>query len=234
MVWKLMMGEIYFVKFIINPEEDDSDPGVILGRSFLRLAHGVVDFGNMKYNAELDGKTVKEEEGAVKRIKGEALKEKDDPGAFVFPIRKYAALQRRTHDGEARSSRSKRPRQHEIVEEVLLLQVYHEFLLWKGCSRDYNLDDMLRIRLHEAGLDEEIFTSVAWLRAFNINEPIYAKLCHEFIPLMSLMKGSIAGVPRVGISKPPRASLQDLYDRMGRMEIRQEAIEHMEYRQSYH
>ncbi|GKB37303.1 hypothetical protein Tco_0882245 [Tanacetum coccineum] len=42
------------------------------------------------------------------------------------------------------------------------------------------------------------------------------------------------GVPRVGISKPPRASMQDLYDRMGRMEIRQEAIERMEYRQSYH
>ncbi|GJR04399.1 hypothetical protein Tco_0527383 [Tanacetum coccineum] len=30
------------------------------------------------------------------------------------------------------------------------------------------------------------------------------------------------------------ASMQDLYDRMGRMEIRQEAIERMEYRQSYH
>nr|GEZ95006.1 hypothetical protein [Tanacetum cinerariifolium] len=29
---------------------------------------------------------VKEEEEAVKRIKGEALKEKDDPGAFIFPI----------------------------------------------------------------------------------------------------------------------------------------------------
>ncbi|GKB18767.1 hypothetical protein Tco_0852690 [Tanacetum coccineum] len=28
--------------------------------------------------------------------------------------------------------------------------------------------------------------------------------------------------------------MQDLYDRMGRMEIRQEAIERMEYRQSYH
>ncbi|GKD85407.1 hypothetical protein Tco_1356561, partial [Tanacetum coccineum] len=26
----------------------------------------------------------------------------------------------------------------------------------------------------------------------------------------------------------------DLYDKMGRMEIRQEAIERMEYRQSYH
>ncbi|GKE92722.1 hypothetical protein Tco_1573817 [Tanacetum coccineum] len=39
------------------------------------------------------------------------------------------------------------------------------------------------------------------------------------------------GVPRVGIPRPPRASMQDLYDRMGRMEIRQEAIERMEYRQ---
>ncbi|GJX75145.1 hypothetical protein Tco_0313740 [Tanacetum coccineum] len=41
-------------------------------------------------------------------------------------------------------------------------------------------DDMLRIRLREAGLGEEIFTPVAWIRAFNINEPIYAELCHEF------------------------------------------------------
>ncbi|GJS87550.1 retrotransposon ORF1 [Tanacetum coccineum] len=42
------------------------------------------------------------------------------------------------------------------------------------------------------------------------------------------------GVPRVGIPRPPRASMQDLYDRMGRMEIRQDAIERMKYRQSYH
>nr|GEZ09848.1 hypothetical protein [Tanacetum cinerariifolium] len=40
-----LKGDLYFVKFIINPEEDDSKPGVILGRSFLRLAHEVVDFG---------------------------------------------------------------------------------------------------------------------------------------------------------------------------------------------
>ncbi|GKA31266.1 hypothetical protein Tco_0717571 [Tanacetum coccineum] len=37
-----------------------------------------------KDKVELDGKIVKEEEEAVKRIKGEALKEKDDPGAFIF------------------------------------------------------------------------------------------------------------------------------------------------------
>nr|GEZ11278.1 hypothetical protein [Tanacetum cinerariifolium] len=35
---------------------------------------------------ELDGKTIKEEEDAVNRIKGEALKEKDDPDAFIFPL----------------------------------------------------------------------------------------------------------------------------------------------------
>ncbi|GJU15385.1 reverse transcriptase domain-containing protein [Tanacetum coccineum] len=38
------------------------------------------------------------------------------------------------------------------------------------------------------------------------------------------------GVPRLGIPRPLRASMQDLYDRMGRIEIRQEAIERMEYR----
>ncbi|GKD55737.1 hypothetical protein Tco_1289124, partial [Tanacetum coccineum] len=42
------------------------------------------------------------------------------------------------------------------------------------------------------------------------------------------------GVPRVGIPRPPRTSKQDLYDRIGRMEIRQEAIKRMEYMQSYH
>ncbi|GKE47645.1 hypothetical protein Tco_1478903 [Tanacetum coccineum] len=93
-----------------------------------------------------------------------------------------------THDDEARSLRSKSYRQNETMEEVLLLQVYHEFLLWEGCNRDAKsrmgydgeIDDMLRIRLRETGSNEDIFTFVAWIRAFNINEPIYAELCHEF------------------------------------------------------
>nr|GEZ54840.1 hypothetical protein [Tanacetum cinerariifolium] len=245
---------------------------------------------------------------------------------------------------------------------------------------DGEIDDMLRIRLREPGSDEDIFTSVAWIRAFNINEPIYAELCHEFystyefdevctgdelqskqiirfrlggrahyltllefgrrLGLLGLYqvneleeegfnvysKGGLRsdehfnaqdswlsisreehlvlsrshsftirnpilrvtpkwfisklarkcrvltedvvrslsapvycrdqdtttlrdlidydgklipkdpqpGVPRVGVPRPPRASMQDLFDRMGRIEIRQEATEHMEYRQSYH
>ncbi|GKB97409.1 ribonuclease H-like domain-containing protein [Tanacetum coccineum] len=45
---------------------------------------------------------------------------------------------------------------------------------------DGEINDMLRIKLREAGTNEEIFTSVAWIRAFNINEPIYSKLFHDF------------------------------------------------------
>ncbi|GJR42250.1 hypothetical protein Tco_1310353 [Tanacetum coccineum] len=178
-----LRGEIYFVKFIINPEEDDVEPGVIFGRSFLRLTKAITDFGagtitiypdidpflketkeegksnddwdhllnfniddvpmlgevrlspfickmgksslnkkrateNLNFfyqdvgtssstgghltqeeaareaiairisqKLELDGKIIKEEEEAVKRIKGEALKGKEDPRAFIFPIK---------------------------------------------------------------------------------------------------------------------------------------------------
>ncbi|GJY18614.1 ribonuclease H-like domain-containing protein [Tanacetum coccineum] len=40
-----------------------------------------------KDKVELDGMIVKEEEEAIKKVNGEALKGKDDPGAFIFPIR---------------------------------------------------------------------------------------------------------------------------------------------------
>nr|GEZ60542.1 hypothetical protein [Tanacetum cinerariifolium] len=47
-----------------------------------------------------------------------------------------------------------------------------------GCDGD--IDDMMRIRVREVKSEEEIFTSVARIRALNINEPIYTKLCHGF------------------------------------------------------
>nr|GEY19414.1 hypothetical protein [Tanacetum cinerariifolium] len=73
------------------------------------------------------------------------------------------------NDDEARSSISKHSRQYETVEEILLPM---------GC--DGEIDDILRIKLSEAESNKEIFTFVAWIRAFNINEPIYLELCHEF------------------------------------------------------
>ncbi|GJV66432.1 hypothetical protein Tco_1058926 [Tanacetum coccineum] len=41
-----LKGELYFVKLIINPKEDDVEPEVIFGRSFMRLVNGIVDFGS--------------------------------------------------------------------------------------------------------------------------------------------------------------------------------------------
>ncbi|GKD85387.1 hypothetical protein Tco_1356541, partial [Tanacetum coccineum] len=59
-----LRGEIYFVKFIINPEEDDVEPGVVFGRSFLRLTKEIADFGNetITIYPELDPFLVSSEE----------------------------------------------------------------------------------------------------------------------------------------------------------------------------
>ncbi|GJZ88020.1 hypothetical protein Tco_0659802 [Tanacetum coccineum] len=186
---EINLKEFYFVKFIVNPEEDDVEPSVILGRSFVRLAKAIPDFGNgvitihlkldpfLDYSEEtkkfeddwdhlldidfrdiseideaslppfickmgkskrnkkralesfqlhysdvglfsilkeerpvdktmaysdkykkildgivmdkikLDGEIKKEEEEVIKQVKGEALKEKEDPEAFIIPIR---------------------------------------------------------------------------------------------------------------------------------------------------
>ncbi|GJS25224.1 hypothetical protein Tco_0453856 [Tanacetum coccineum] len=222
-----------------------------------------------------------------------------------------------THDDEARSSRSKRSRQHETVEEVLLPQIHHEFLLWEGCHRDEKsrkgcngeIDDILRISFtddelqtkkiikfrlggrahnltlldfarrlglyHPDELEEDGFNvyfeggydkiqkndlwlfimfddrhqnghaNVSWVLTEdvvrNLSTSIYCRDL-DTITLRDLIDsdGKLIpedpqpGVPRVGIPRPPIASVQDLYDRIGRMEIRQEAIERMEYRQSYH
>ncbi|GJY14036.1 hypothetical protein Tco_0383345 [Tanacetum coccineum] len=347
-----LRGEIYFVKFIINPVEDDVETGVVFGRSFMRLPNSEeeekfgddwdlllddLDFGDIP---NIEGVYVpqfvygmnKEEEKAIIKIKGEAVIEKDDPEAFMIPIRLEAgqrgsteckkanhyvellegkaygasehcyvpgrgilytyggilntidiitstfdrichqtfcaaktsldiaesdiddeeeyffqrkkfgapiygpkhysgplyqslallevlnpfrkicvwkkvisslrsllvALQhvewkpnytrcfnkKEDSDGqwhtmrgncyEAGSSRTKRSKQYKTVEEALLPQVHHEM----GCGEE--IDGMLRINLCEAGINEEIFTFVAWIRAFNINKPIYLELCHEF------------------------------------------------------
>ncbi|GJS04997.1 reverse transcriptase domain-containing protein [Tanacetum coccineum] len=460
-----LRGEIYFVKFIINPEEDDIEPeDHLLDFNIddipLMGEEGLPPFICKMRKSSRNKKRATEnlnffyqDIGTSHQLEGEALKEKEDPEAFIFPIRleghvnenaladtrldinnmpfwlyvqlgrddmkkvdrgitminhtkaeamgilpnvlyqvgvttliaKFLILDilidrdssivvgrgflrtiesiintperlfstfygirhqtfhaarsnfmrnaKSNSDDDAGSSRSKRSR-YETVEEVLLPQVHHEFLLWEGCNRDAKsrmgcdgeIDDMLRIRVREAESNEEIFTLVAWIRAFNINEPIYAELCHEFystyefdqvcaddeLQTKKIIKFRLGGCAhsltllefalRLGlyqaveleedglvftlkeesyfyyqetnfegdllndhlwfvskddwrkgvrtkkesqifcgqfISKLARKCRVltedvDLYDRMGRMEIRQEAIEQMEYRQSYH
>ncbi|GJY21358.1 putative reverse transcriptase, RNA-dependent DNA polymerase [Tanacetum coccineum] len=51
--------------------------------------------------------------------------------AVLNPFRKTMG----THDDEAGSSRSKRSRQYETVEEAMFPRVHHPFLLWEGCNQ---------------------------------------------------------------------------------------------------
>nr|GEX94257.1 hypothetical protein [Tanacetum cinerariifolium] len=165
-----------------------------------------------------------------------------------------------THDDEAKSSRSKRSRQYETVEEVLLPQVHHEFLLWEGCNRDAKsrLGLFQAVELDEEGFnvyfegglrnDEHFNAQEYWKSRVLMDDVIrslsaliyYRDLDTTTIRDLIDSEGRLIpkdpqpGVPIVGIPRPPRASMQDLYDKMGRKEIRQEAIKRMEYRQSYH
>ncbi|GJY92932.1 hypothetical protein Tco_0508714 [Tanacetum coccineum] len=64
-----LRGEIYFVKFIINPEEYDVKPGVIFRRSFLRMTKAITDFraGTVTIYPEFDPflEDIKEEEKSL-------------------------------------------------------------------------------------------------------------------------------------------------------------------------
>ncbi|GJU14432.1 hypothetical protein Tco_1142398 [Tanacetum coccineum] len=68
--------------------------------------------------------------------------------------------------------------------ENLSKQIYSPFIVdWNilntlGCGN--TIGDMLEVKISEIGSDEVLFTSEAWKRAFDINEPIYTELCHEF------------------------------------------------------
>ncbi|GKE50830.1 hypothetical protein Tco_1485986 [Tanacetum coccineum] len=158
-----------------------------------------------------------------------------------------------------------------------------------GCREE--IEDMLMIRLRVEGTNDELFTSEAWLRVFNINERIYSELHHKFYStyefdevcpsdelntkkIIKWMKKKGVGsqaqsqiccgqfitriaraldattlrelieadgrlirqadelaAPRAAAPREQRASLQVLYERMGSMEICQDVIERMSYRE---
>ncbi|GKC58746.1 hypothetical protein Tco_1086344 [Tanacetum coccineum] len=52
----LLRGEIYFFQFIIIPEVDEFEPGLIFGRSFFRSANAIVNFreGTIKIQPDFD------------------------------------------------------------------------------------------------------------------------------------------------------------------------------------
>ncbi|GKC34642.1 hypothetical protein Tco_1047026 [Tanacetum coccineum] len=105
-----------------------------------------------------------------------------------------------------------------------------------GCGD--TIEEMLEIKVYEVGRDEEIFTSEAWRRAFDINKPVYAELCHEFYAtyefdeivtdedLMSkkLIKFRLGGCGHT----------LTILEFAHCMEIRQDKLEKMTHGQSYH
>nr|GEZ18556.1 hypothetical protein [Tanacetum cinerariifolium] len=222
-----LRGEIYFVKFIIDPEEDDVEPGVVLGRSFMRLTKGISDFGNgtITIYPELDpfldsfGETKKTDDdwdlllddlnfGDVPEIKGVEI----PPFAEPMGILKDVMCQVGVTTIIAKKFILDMPidRDTPILVGIGFLYtcgsilntieritstfdgIFHQTFLADKISlnteesdsddeEDYGIQsNNFRAPLCVAGTDEEIFTLEAWPRAFNIDEPIYSELYHEF------------------------------------------------------
>ncbi|GJZ48914.1 integrase, catalytic region, zinc finger, CCHC-type containing protein [Tanacetum coccineum] len=161
-------------KFLILDILIDCDSPIVVGRGFLRTIGGIVNARGRLFST-FDGFCHQTFCTARSDFMRNAESDSNDEEDYQIKRNKFGAPASGTHDNEAGSSRNKRSRQHETVEEVLLPQ---DILNRMGC--DGEIDVMLRIKVRKAESGEEIFTSVPWIRAFNINEPIYAEFCHEF------------------------------------------------------
>nr|GEX84071.1 hypothetical protein [Tanacetum cinerariifolium] len=81
-------------------------------------------------------------------------------------------------------SREAKSRYNTRLTSLLLKLIYSSHIVdWQllhkiGCGEE--IDHMLKISLKEAQSNKEIFFSVAWVRAFNIREPIHPELYREF------------------------------------------------------
>ncbi|GJS24134.1 pescadillo [Tanacetum coccineum] len=320
-------------KFLILDIPIDRDAPIVVGRGFLhtigsilntserifstfdRICHQTFRAARFDVLRTAESDSDDEEEYVIKRNKFGAPIYGPKPAPYLNctnPEDQSSAIQTTmgTHDDEARSSRSKRLR-HETVEEVLLPQVHHEFLLWvrEAESKEETLLEFARrlglyqaVELEEDGFNvyfeggfrnDDNFNAQDYWLSINREENLSLSMSHTSTirnPILRVIHKMITyglcqrttglgdcemdeeerswdleresnllwdletttlrdlidsdgklipedpqpSVPRVGIPRPPRASMQDLYDRMGRMEIRQDAIERMDYRHSYH
>ncbi|GJZ87536.1 hypothetical protein Tco_0659146 [Tanacetum coccineum] len=82
------------------------------------------------------------------------------------------------------SYRAAKTKYNTNLARLLSKQIYSPVIVeWEvlnnmGCAEE--IEEMLEIKVYEMGGDEEIFTFEAWRCAFDIREPVYAELCHEF------------------------------------------------------
>ncbi|GJT38909.1 hypothetical protein Tco_0938774 [Tanacetum coccineum] len=185
-------------KFLILDMPIERDTPIIVGRGFLHTCGSILNiieriistldglchqtFREAKTSLDIaESDSDDEEEYAIQRKKFGASTYGPKPAQYLNcndPMDQSLALQATigAHDDEAGSSRSKRSRQYETVEEAML--PHWNVLNQMGCGKA--IDEMLTIKLCVAGTNEEIFTPEAWTGAFNIDERIYSELCHEF------------------------------------------------------
>ncbi|GJV83681.1 retrotransposon ORF1 [Tanacetum coccineum] len=186
-------------KFLILDIPIDCDAPIVVGRGFLRTIGGIVNTLKRLFST-FDGFCHQTFRAAISDVMRNAESDSNDEEEYEIKRNKFGAP-------------IYGPKPAPYL-NVFLPQVHHEFLLWGGCNNEaksrYNtklanllprhiyspcvvnwdvpdgmgcdgeIDDMLRIKLREAESNEKIFTFVTWIRAFNIKEPIYVELCHEF------------------------------------------------------
>ncbi|GJW94900.1 hypothetical protein Tco_0174572 [Tanacetum coccineum] len=82
------------------------------------------------------------------------------------------------------SNKSAKTRYNTSLAQLLLKQIYSPYVVdWgllnnMGCAEE--IEEMLEIKVYQIGGQQEIFTSEAWRRLFDLNERIYTELCHGF------------------------------------------------------
>ncbi|GJU36080.1 hypothetical protein Tco_1184434 [Tanacetum coccineum] len=142
-------------------------------------------------------------------------------------------------------------RSHTSTIRNLILRVINKMITYGLCQRTTGYDKVQKNDLwllsmfdarHQNGYANVAWVIARWMKRKGAGTQKESQICRGQFILKIARKDLInsdgkliledlqPGVPRVGIPRPPRASMQDLYDRMGRMEIHQEAIERMEYR----
>ncbi|GJV38172.1 hypothetical protein Tco_1410649 [Tanacetum coccineum] len=255
-------------KFLILDILIDRDSPIVVGRGFLRTIGGIVNTPERLFST-FDGFCHQTFRAARSDVMRNAESDSDDKEEYQIKRNKFGApiygpkpapylslpLKQVNWKPDYKGSYTKEEeatgqwRTEIRLKEHTIMRPGHQdpnaqdnMKPWKKMGCDGVIDDMLRIRFCEVGSDEEIFTSVAWIRAFNINEPIYVEICHEFYSTYEfdeecandeLQSKKIIKFETLTL-RDFDPTLMDLYDRMGRMEIRQEAIERMKYRQTYH
>ncbi|GJX89695.1 retrotransposon ORF1 [Tanacetum coccineum] len=175
-------------KFLIMDMPIDRDTPILVGRGFLYTCGGILNTID-RITSTFD-RICHQTFHAAQISLDTAESDSDDEKEYAIQRNKFGAPIYRPKPARLWEQTMMRPDHQDpnALDNTKPRRMYyfHKFIM-NSCNgkvaaemQSLEINGMLRINLCEAGTNEEIFTSVAWIRAFNINEPIYSELCHEF------------------------------------------------------